>query len=144
MTKYKDEPLELLRRYEQKIVKKSNENGLVITKNGEIYILKGDENSIPSHKMTGINFEDAFYIHNHPKDSGHEWGFSNDDFSSFTNLNLKYLAAIDEKYIHELSKDIFEMKNIITKQDNTLEKMTYERYMVIDQHKKSKRKRIKV
>ena len=112
----------------------------MITKNGEIYILKGDENSIPSHKMTGINFEDAFYTHNHPKDSGHEWGFSNDDFSSFTNLNLKYLAAIDEKYIHELSKDMFEMKNIITKQDNILEKMTYERYLIIDQHKKAKEK----
>lgn len=139
-TKYKDEQLELLRRYEQKIVKKSNENGLVITKNGEIYILKGDEDSIPSHKMTGINFEDAFYTHNHPKDSGHEWGFSNDDFSSFTNLNLKYLAAIDEKYIHELSKDMFEMKNIITKQDNILEKMTYERYLIIDQYKKAKEK----
>lgn len=142
-TKYRDEPLELLRKYEQKIVKKSNENGLVITKNGEIYILKGDENSIPSHKMTEINFEDAFYTHNHPKDSGHEWGFSNDDFSSFTNLNLKYLAAIDEKYIHELSKDMFEMKNIITKQDNTLEEMTYERYIVIDQHKKAKEKELR-
>ena len=31
--------------------------------------------------MTEINFEDTFYTHNHPKDSGHEWGFSNDDFS---------------------------------------------------------------
>ena len=102
--------------------------------------MKGDENSILSHKMTEINFEDTFYTHNHPKDSGHEWGFSNDDFSSFTNLNLKYLAAIDEKYIHELSKDMFEMKNIITKQDNILEKMTYERYLIIDQYKKAKEK----
>ena len=139
-TKYKDEPLELLRRYEQKIVKKSNENGLVITKNGEIYILKGDENSIPSHKMTEINFEDAFYTHNHPKDSGHEWGFSNDDFSSFTNLNLKYLAAIDEKYIHELSKDMFEMKNILTEQDKLLDKMTYERWIVLKQYEKAEEK----
>jgi len=61
-TEYKDEPLELLRRYEQKIVKKSKENALVIAKNGDIYILKGDENSIPSHKMTKINFEDAFTL----------------------------------------------------------------------------------
>ena len=139
-TEYKDEPLELLRRYEQKIVKKSKENALVIAKNGDIYILKGDENSIPSHKMTKINFEDALYTHNHPKTSNHEWGFSNDDFSSFTNLKLKYLAAIDEKYIHELSKNMFEMKNILTEQDKLLDKMTYERWMVLKQYKKAKEK----
>lgn len=143
-TKYKDEQLELLRRYEQKIVKKSNENGLVITKNGEIYILKGDEDSIPSHKMTGINFEDAFYTHNHPKNSNHEWGFSNDDFSSFTNLNLKYLAAIDEKYIHELSKDMFEMKDmmleIILEQGDSLNKMTFKIWRELKQYETAKEK----
>ena len=139
-TEYKDEPLELLRRYEQKIVKKSKENALVIAKNGDIYILKGDENSIPSHKMTKINFEDALYTHNHPKNSNHEWGFSDDDFSSFINLKLKYLAAIDEKYIHELSNDMFEMKNILTEQDKLLDKMTYERWMVLKQYKKAKEK----
>ena len=32
------------------------------------------------------------------------------------------------------------MKNIITKQDNILEKMTYERYLLIDQYKKAKEK----
>jgi len=121
-TEYKDEPLELLRRY------------------GDIYILKGDENSIPSHKMTKINFEDALYTHNHPKNSNHEWGFSDDDFSSFTNLKLKYLAAIDEKYIHELSNDMFEMKNILTEQDKLLDKMTYERWIVLKQYKKAKEK----
>ena len=139
-TEYKDEPLELLRRYEQKIVKKSKENALVIAKNGDIYILKGDENSIPSHKMTKINFEDALYTHNHPKNSNHEWGFSDDDFSSFTNLKLKYLAAIDEKYIHELSKDMFEMKNILTEKDKLLKKMTYERWIVINQYETAKEK----
>nr|DAO49438.1 MAG TPA: minor capsid protein [Caudoviricetes sp.] len=139
-TKYQDKPLELLRKYEQKIVKKNNENGLVITKNGEIYILKGDENSIPSHKMTGINFEDAFYTHNHPKDSGHEWGFSNDDFSSFTNLNLKYLAAIDEKYIHELSKDMFEMKSMQTELNKSANEITYKIWIVLNQYKKAEEK----
>ena len=139
-TEYKDEPLELLRRYEQKIVKKSKENALVIAKNGDIYILKGDENSIQSHKMTKINFEDALYTHNHPKNSNHEWGFSNDDFSSFTNLKLKYLAAIDEKYIHELSKDMFEMKNILNEQDKILDKMTYERWIVLKQYEKAEEK----
>ena len=139
-TEYKDKPLELLRKYEQKIVKKSKENALVIAKNGDIYILKGDETSIPSHKMTKINFEDALYTHNHPKNSNHEWGFSNDDFSSFTNLKLKYLAAIDEKYIHELSKNMFEMKNILTEQDKLLDKMTYERWIVLNQYEKAKEK----
>ena len=139
-TEYKDKPLELLRKYEQKIVKKSKENAMVIAKNGDIYILKGDETSIPSHKMTKINFEDALYTHNHPKNSNHEWGFSNDDFSSFTNLKLKYLAAIDEKYIHELSKDMFEMKNMLSELNKSADKMTYERWIVINQYKKAKEK----
>lgn len=139
-TEYKDKPLELLRKYEQKIVKKSKENALVIAKNGDVYILKGDETSIPSHKMTKINFEDALYTHNHPKNSNHEWGFSNDDFSSFTNLKLKYLAAIDEKYIHELSKDMFEMKNMLSELNKSADKMTYERWIVINQYKKAKEK----
>ena len=139
-TEYKDKPLELLRKYEQKIVKKSKENALVIAKNGNIYILKGDETSIPSHKMTKINFEDALYTHNHPKNSNHEWGFSNDDFSSFTNLKLKYLAAIDEKYIHELSRDMFEMKNMLSELNKSVDKMTYERWIVINQYKKAKEK----
>ena|GEM_PF-4063028 len=103
--------------------------------------MKGDENSILSHKMTEINFEDTFYTHNHPnKDSGHEWGFGNDDFSSFTNLNLKYLVAIDEKYIHELSKNMFKMKDIITEQDKLLDKVTYERWLVISQYEVAKEK----
>ena len=70
----------------------------------------------------------------------HEWEFSNDDFSSFTNLKLKYLAAIDEKYIHELSKDMFEMENTLIAKDGLLDKMTYERWIVINQYKKSKEK----
>ena len=119
-TEYKDKPLELLRKYEQKIVKKSKENALVIAKNGDI--------------------EDALYTHNHPKNSNHEWGFSNDDFSSFTNLKLKYLAAIDEKYIHELSKDMFEMKNMLPELNKSADKMTYERWIVINQYKKAKEK----
>jgi hypothetical protein len=91
--------------------------------------------------MTEINFEDTFYTHNHPnKDSGHEWGFGNDDFSSFTNLNLKYLVAIDEKYIHELSKNMFKMKDIITEQDKLLDKVTYERWLVISQYEVAKEK----
>ena len=90
--------------------------------------------------MTGINFEDAFYTHNHPEDSGHEWGFSNDDFSSFTNLNLKYLAAIDEKYIHELSKDMFEMKSMQTELNKSANEITYKRWIVLNQYKKAEEK----
>ena len=97
--------------------------------------------------MTGINYEDAFYTHNHPKDSGHEWGFSNDDFSSFTNLNLKYLAAIDEKYIHELSKDMFEMKDmmaeIIAKQGDLLDKMTFKVWRELNQYETAKEKELR-
>ena len=79
-----------------------------------------------------------------PQNSNHEWGFSNDDFSSFTNLKLKYLAAIDEKYIHELSKDMFEMKDmmaeIIAKQGDLLDKMTFKIWRELKQYETAKKK----
>ena len=78
-----------------------------------------------------------------PQNSNHEWRFSNDDFSSFTNLNLKYLAAIDEKYIHELSKDMFEMKDmmaeIIAKQGDLLDKMTFKIWRELNQYETAKK-----
>lgn len=78
------------------------------------------------------------------KNSNHEWGFSNDDFSSFINLKLKYLAAIDEKYIHELSKDMFEMKDmmseIISEQGDSLNKMTFKIWRELKQYEIAKEK----
>ena len=51
-----------------------------------------------------------------------------------------FADKIDEKYIHELSKDMFEMKNILTEQDKLLDKMTYERWIVLNQYKIIKEK----
>ena len=77
---------------------------------GTLFTMAKHNIPFPSSENKKINFEDALYTHNHPKNSNHEWGFSNDDFSSFTNLKLKYLAAIDEKYIHELCSEIYDVK----------------------------------
>ena len=35
---------------------------------------------------------------------------------------------------------MFEMKNILTEQDNLLKKMTYERFIIINQYEKAKEK----
>ena len=99
---------ELLQKYEEKIVKNTYESAMVVTKRGEIYVIKGDSNSLPIHKIETIPFENASITHNHPKGL-HEWGFSGGDFDTFRNGKFRYMRAIDEKYVHELSKDTFEM-----------------------------------
>ena len=135
-------PVDLLRKYEQKIVRDTYESAMVVTKNGDIYIAKGDRSSISLHKMD-MPYEGSYLTHNHPKGL-HEWGFSNDDFTFFTNYKLKYMAAIDEKYIHELSEGLFEMKDIDLDIDpRKLENLNFENVAEIFQVQKAKDKKLK-
>lgn len=99
---------ELLQKYEEKIAKNTYESAMVVTERGEIYVIKGDKDSLPTQKIETIRFENASITHNHPE-GRHEWGFSGGDFDTFRNEKFRYMRAIDEKYVHELSKDKFEM-----------------------------------
>ena len=74
---------------------------------------------IPSNKVEEIekagyngvvkDLTGAHITHNHPEGM-HDFGFSNEDFSFFTANKLRLLRAVDEKYIHELTTDLFEME----------------------------------
>ena len=135
-------PVDLLRKYEQKIVKNTYESAMVITESGEIYVAKGDASSISLHKMS-IPYKNSYITHNHPEGL-HEWGFSNDDFTFFTNYELRYMAAIDEKYIHELSRNMFEMKDIDLNMDpRKLENVNFENVAEVFQVQKAKEKKLK-
>ena len=135
-------PVDLLRKYEQKIVKNTYESAMVITESGEIYVAKGDASSISLHKMN-ISYKNSYFTHNHPEGL-HEWGFSNDDFTFFTNYELRYMAAIDEKYIHELSRNLFEMKDIDLNMDpRKLENVNFENVAEVLQVQKAKEKKLK-
>ena len=103
---------ELLQKYEEKIVKNTYESAMVVTERGEIYVIKGDSNSLPIHKIETIPFENASITHNHPKGL-HEWGFSGGDFDIFRNNNFKYMRAIDEKYVHELDLEIYDVEKYL-------------------------------
>nr|DAX90083.1 MAG TPA: minor capsid protein [Caudoviricetes sp.] len=135
-------PVDLLRKYEQKIVKNTYESAMVITESGEIYVAKGDASSISLHKMN-IPYKNSYFTHNHPEGL-HEWGLSNDDFTFFTNYELRYMAAIDEKYIHELSRNLFEMKDIDLNMDpRKLENVNFENVAEVLQMQKAKEKKLK-
>lgn len=112
---------ELLQKYEEKIVKNTYESAMVVTERGEIYVIKGDSNSLPIHKIETIPFENASITHNHPTGS-HEWGFSGGDFDIFRNNNFKYMRAIDEKYIHELDLEIYDVEKYLEEIEDYIKK----------------------
>lgn len=112
---------ELLQKYEEKIVKNTYESAMVVTERGEIYVIKGDSNSLPIHKIETIPFENASITHNHPKGL-HEWGFSGGDFDIFRNNNFKYMRAIDEKYVHELDSEIYDVEKYLEEIEDYIRK----------------------
>ena len=112
---------ELLEKYELKIFKNAYESAMVVTERGEIYVIKGDSNSLPVHKIEMIPFENASITHNHPKGL-HEWGFSGGDFDIFRNNNFKYMRAIDEKYIHELDSEIYDVEKYLEEIEDYIKK----------------------
>lgn len=93
--------------FEKSILKDKFESVKVITPNGDIFELIGDARNVDPTEL-GIDLTGAYITHNHPEGL-HDFGFSNDDFAFFTANNLKLLRAIDEKYIHELTTDLFDM-----------------------------------
>ena len=112
---------ELLEKYERKIFKNAYESAMVVTERGEIYAIKGDSNSLPVHKIETIPFENASIAHNHPKGL-HEWGFSGGDFDIFRNNNFKLMRAIDEKYVHELDSEIYDVEKYLEEIEDYIKK----------------------
>ena len=112
---------ELLEKYELKIFKNAYESAMVVTERGEIYAIKGDSNSLPVHKIETIPFVNASITHNHPKGL-HEWGFSGGDFDIFRNNNFKLMRAIDEKYVHELDSEVYDVEKYLEEIEDYIKK----------------------
>lgn len=103
-----NEVIKEIESFEKSILKDKFESAKVITPNGDIFELIGDARNVDPTEL-GIDLTGAYITHNHPEGL-HDFGFSNDDFAFFTANNLKLLRAVDEKYIHELTTDLFEME----------------------------------
>ena len=80
----------------------------MILPDGEIFELAGSSRNVNPAEI-GKDLTGAYVTHNHPE-GAHDFGFSKDDFSFFIANKLRLLRAVDEKYIHELTTDLFEME----------------------------------
>ena len=103
-----NEVVKKFKAFEKSIIKNKFESPKVILPNGEIFELAGSSRNVSPAEL-GKDLTGAYIIHNHPE-SMHDFGFSKDDFSFFIANKLRLLRAVDEKYIHELITDLFEME----------------------------------
>lgn len=88
-----------LEEYENSILNETIENAYIISSNGEVFNIKGNEYSIAIPKW--LNTKNAIITHNHPINQTH-FSFSADDIRMFLNGKLKELRGIDEKYQYTL------------------------------------------
>lgn len=96
---------DIFEKYEKDMVKQDYETAIVILQNGEIYRVDGKKESVNPY-VIGKSLKKAYITHNHPM-SETEYTFSNEDLNLFINEDLEYLRGCDEKYIYELSKNLF-------------------------------------
>ena len=96
---------DIFEKYEKDMVKQDYETAIVILQNGEIYKVDGKKGAVNPY-VIGKSLKRAYITHNHPM-SETEYTFSNEDLNLFINEDLEYLRGCDEKYIYELSKNLF-------------------------------------
>ena len=96
---------DIFEKYEKDMVKQDYETAIVILQNGEIYKVDGKKGAVNPY-VIGKSLKKAYITHNHPM-SETEYTFSNEDLNLFINEDLEYLRGCDEKYIYELSKNLF-------------------------------------
>ena len=94
-----------LERYEAQIVDAPIENGIVITKTGEVYHCTGDLNTLDSIVALGEKLEGSYITHNHPLGSVNEYTFGGDDERFFVKYKPAILRGVDEKFLYELNRN---------------------------------------
>lgn len=91
-----------LREYESQIADADVENAYVVTQNGEIYHLVGDEKGVDIGALGG-SLKGSYATHNHPEGQG-EYTFSNRDVNTYVDGQMAVLRGFDEKYVYELNR----------------------------------------
>lgn len=90
-----------LNEYEEKIISEKVENAYIISSNGEVFKIKGNEYMIRIPDWVSQN--NAIITHNHPISQTH-FSFSVDDIKFFLNGRLKELRGIDEEYQYTIKR----------------------------------------
>lgn len=90
-----------LNEYEGRIVSERKEKAYIISANGEVFKIKGNEYMIQIPNW--VNTKNAIITHNHPINQTH-FSFSLDDIKLFLNGKLKELRGIDEKYQYTITR----------------------------------------
>ena len=90
---------------EAQIVDAPIENGIVITKTGEVYHCTGDLNTLDSIVALGEKLEGSYITHNHPLGSVNEYTFGGDDERFFVKYKPAILRGVDEKFLYELNRN---------------------------------------
>lgn len=98
----RDRALKVLAAHEKRIVDSPVEVAVVVFLDGEVYEYTGMKSRV--HPPTGEVMKGAYVTHNHPKDSTHEWTFSDVDLKYFQNEKLDVLRGVDEKCTFQLDR----------------------------------------
>lgn len=98
----------VLKEYEMEIVGLDHEVAIVVTKDGGVYRIEGDKNSVNPQIIGEDKLKGAKITHNHPINET-EFSFSDSDRQLFMQYSVEELHGIDDNYEYVLnrnSKDI--------------------------------------
>lgn len=95
---------ETLEKYEKEMVKLNHETAIIITKEGKVFSVVGEEGSVYFRNVGEDALNGATVTHNHPAKLT-RYSFSKFDLGELMDLRLKRIRGIDNKFIYEIVTD---------------------------------------
>lgn len=95
---------ETLKKYEKEMVKLNHETAIIITKEGKVFSVVGEEGSVYFRNVGKDALNGATVTHNHPAKLT-RYSFSKFDLGELMDLRLKRIRGIDNKFIYEIVTD---------------------------------------
>lgn len=92
---------ETLEKYEKEMVKLDHETAIIITKEGKVFSVVGEEGSVYFRNVGEDALNGATVTHNHPAKLT-RYSFSKYDLKEFMDLKLHRLRGIDDKFVYEI------------------------------------------
>lgn len=92
---------ETLEKYEKEMVKLNHETAIIVTKEGKVFSVVGEEASVNFRSIGEKELEGATVTHNHPLKET-LYSFSHFDIKEVLTYKLHRLRGVDEKYIYEI------------------------------------------
>lgn len=95
---------ETLEKYEKEMVKLNHETAIIVTKEGKVFSVVGEEGSVYFRNVGKYTLNGATVTHNHPAKLT-RYSFSKFDLGELMDLRLKRIRGIDNKFIYEIVTD---------------------------------------